>query len=140
MCFGVLARCSWPRINGDSRALVLIPVFVDLLGGETLAVVLRHRKVDLALEFAVLVEAIEGAVADVNPVVALVGCRAKHIHLDVGFVEEVTVVGVVARFEDRGALVLNGIAALVVVEAVVIDLCQTSSVRTARPLLRLALE
>ncbi len=107
-------------IDGEGRALVLVVGRVELLDREGLAAVDGGGEADLALELAVLVEAVEGRVADVDPIGADIGVgAAEDIDLDVGFVEEVAVGGVVARLDDRHPLIDDGVAAFIIVEVLV---------------------
>jgi hypothetical protein len=63
-------------IDGDGGALALAVGLVDLDLVPACTTVEGARDVDLALELAVLVEAVEGGVADVDRVAAAAGAAA----------------------------------------------------------------
>ena len=64
---------SLPGVDRDRRSLALAVGLVDLALAPALAAVQRPGEVQLALELAVLVEAVEGGVADVHRVAAAAG-------------------------------------------------------------------
>ena len=110
-------RRAGARVDGDERTLVLIVGLLNFRRVPGLAVVFGYGEVDLAAEIAVAVIAVEGAVAHVDAVRALVRTRRTHdVEGDVRFVEEVAVGGVIADLEHGRALILPGVAALLVVE------------------------